>query len=133
MPTSALLTRVPPTVLASIAEGLASVTDSDSLILAPGADRGFRRLLGTDAYDAWLIAWAPGGTLDLHDHGGSAGSVVVVEGELMERYTDRLQPTPVGDPASPTGPRPGHRPTRVHGVWNPGPAPRCRCTSTPHP
>jgi predicted metal-dependent enzyme (double-stranded beta helix superfamily) len=38
------------------------------------------------ALSAWLITWAPGTGLDLHDHGGSVGSVAVVGGQLTERY-----------------------------------------------
>jgi hypothetical protein len=49
------------------------------------------------AASAWLITWAPGTGLDLHDHGGSAGSLAVVSGVLSERY-GRLAP---GEPDEP--------------------------------
>ena len=35
-------------------------------------------------YEAWLLTWLPGQTTGLHDHGGSAGAFVVVEGRLEE-------------------------------------------------
>jgi hypothetical protein len=35
-------------------------------------------------FEAWVIGWPPGGTVDLHDHGESSGAVVVVHGELVE-------------------------------------------------
>lgn len=37
-------------------------------------------------YEAWLLTWLPGqGTL-WHDHGGSAGAFVTVQGTLTERH-----------------------------------------------
>jgi hypothetical protein len=48
---------------------------------------------------AWLITWAPGTGLDLHDHGGSAGTLAVVAGELTERHTNISELTADG-PAS---------------------------------
>ena len=37
-----------------------------------------------------MIGWAPGGTIELHDHGDSGGAVVVAGGELLETLvTDR--------------------------------------------
>jgi predicted metal-dependent enzyme (double-stranded beta helix superfamily) len=119
---TALPTRVPPAVLGSIAAGLAAVTGPDDLVLEPGQDRAYSRLLLTDAYEAWLIAWAPGGALDLHDHGGSGGAVVVVEGELRERFTDRERPGPLCTNRIRAGEPLAIGPDRVHGVWNPGPA-----------
>jgi hypothetical protein len=37
-----------------------------------------------DAFEAWVIAWPPGGAIELHDHGGSSGAVVVAAGKLRE-------------------------------------------------
>lgn len=42
------------------------------------------RLGATDTYEAWLLTWLPGQTTGLHDHGGSTGAFVVVEGTLEE-------------------------------------------------
>ena len=36
-------------------------------------------------YNAWLLGWHTHQGVDLHDHGGSAGALYVVEGELLER------------------------------------------------
>ena len=109
MSLATLPVSVPPAMLTSIATGLASSVDPDDLGFALDDDRGYARLLHTDAYEAWLIAWAPGGSLDLHDHGGSAGEVVVVEGELLERYTDRRFRRPPPHPPHPGRPVPRHR------------------------
>ena len=46
--------------------------------------RWFRRLAAHDRYDTWLIGWDAHQGVDLHDHGGSAGALYVVEGELVE-------------------------------------------------
>ena len=43
--------------------------------------------------EAWFIAWPPGGSMELHDHGGSVGAVVVSCGELIEA---RSVPQPRG-------------------------------------
>jgi predicted metal-dependent enzyme (double-stranded beta helix superfamily) len=41
-------------------------------------------MAASEAFEAWVIGWPPGGAVELHDHGGSSGAVVVVEGELVE-------------------------------------------------
>jgi|HubBroStandDraft_1064217.scaffolds.fasta_scaffold184328_2 predicted metal-dependent enzyme (double-stranded beta helix superfamily) len=54
----------------------------------PGSDaveeRSWRQIECDPAFEAWLIAWPPGGGIDLHDHGPSRGAFVVVEGVLTE-------------------------------------------------
>jgi predicted metal-dependent enzyme (double-stranded beta helix superfamily) len=42
------------------------------------------RLLATDAYEVWVIGWAPGQRAELHDHGEAAGHLLVVGGTLTE-------------------------------------------------
>ena len=49
-----------------------------------GTSRWFVRLSTNPRYDAWLIGWHAHQGVDLHDHGGSAGALYVVEGELLE-------------------------------------------------
>jgi predicted metal-dependent enzyme (double-stranded beta helix superfamily) len=41
-------------------------------------------MVASPDFEAWLIAWPPGGVIELHDHGNAAGAVVVVSGELVE-------------------------------------------------
>ncbi|MDP9795755.1 mannose-6-phosphate isomerase-like protein (cupin superfamily) [Catenuloplanes nepalensis] len=48
------------------------------------ASRWFTRLFAAADHEAWLLTWLPGQSTDLHDHGGSAGTFVVVSGELTE-------------------------------------------------
>ncbi len=72
-----------PDELLGIAVGLATRAPS-----WPGMTRPARRrwdlMARSDAIEAWVIAWPPGGAIELHDHGGSAGAVVVAVGELVE-------------------------------------------------
>jgi len=74
-----------PAVLADIACGIAEARD----LWAPHAihevdDRRPVRLLATDAYEVWVIGWTEGQGVDLHDHGGSIGVLVVTDGSLRE-------------------------------------------------
>ena len=71
--------------LEDIAAGLAQARALWAAAVHHDPDRRFfARLLETDAYAAWVIGWAPGQGVGLHDHGGSAGAVVVVDGRLVE-------------------------------------------------
>ncbi|GIL35757.1 MULTISPECIES: cysteine dioxygenase [Phycicoccus] len=49
------------------------------------ARRYYRRLLATEGHEAWLLTWLPGQHTEWHDHGGSAGAFVVLQGALVER------------------------------------------------
>jgi predicted metal-dependent enzyme (double-stranded beta helix superfamily) len=42
------------------------------------------RLIADTVFEAWVIGWFAGQGLDLHDHGDSAGAIVVAEGRLHE-------------------------------------------------
>jgi predicted metal-dependent enzyme (double-stranded beta helix superfamily) len=42
------------------------------------------RVAVTGDYEAWLLTWLPGQSTGLHDHGGSAGAFVVLEGVVDE-------------------------------------------------
>ncbi|WP_051799928.1 cysteine dioxygenase [Catenuloplanes japonicus] len=48
------------------------------------ASRWYSRLFAAEDHEAWLLTWLPGQSTDLHDHGGSAGTFVVVSGTLTE-------------------------------------------------
>jgi predicted metal-dependent enzyme (double-stranded beta helix superfamily) len=76
-----------PEWLAAIAIGLAGAPDLwRRRIHHDPEQRTHSLLLGTPAYDVWLLGWAPGQGIPLHDHGGSAGAIAVVEGRLVEVY-----------------------------------------------
>jgi hypothetical protein len=48
-------------------------------------NRWYRRLVGDDYVDVWLISWAREKAAELHDHAGSLGALTVVSGELLEQ------------------------------------------------
>ena len=54
----------------------------------PGApdveERSWRLVALTPEFDAWVIAWPRGGSVDLHAPGRSRGALVVLEGALVE-------------------------------------------------
>src|SRR3954447_13754662 len=113
---------VPPDgVLALIAAGLAQAVTGAELPLAPGRSRDFARLLVTPRYEAWLIAWAPAGALDLHDHGGSRGAVHVARGRLAETFIDPVAGGELTTRMLHAGTGVDVPADRVHEVWNPGP------------
>jgi predicted metal-dependent enzyme (double-stranded beta helix superfamily) len=43
------------------------------------------RAFATETWEAWVLTWLPGQGTVIHNHGGSAGAFVVVEGGLRER------------------------------------------------
>jgi predicted metal-dependent enzyme (double-stranded beta helix superfamily) len=55
----------------------------------PPGDRAWLRVVDELDVDAWLIAWSPGASTGMHDHGDSQGIVRVLRGSLVERYSAR--------------------------------------------
>ena len=105
-----------------IAAGLAQTSPGTDPVWTSGTRRRYTRLLDTDLYDAWLIEWSPISGVELHDHGGSHGAVVVAAGTLVETYTDLRGRHPLYTRLV-TGPQTFTVPaTRVHELSNPGPA-----------
>jgi len=48
-------------------------------------ERWYTRLAAGPDHEVWLLTWLPGQETDLHDHGGSEGAFLVVEGVLNEQ------------------------------------------------
>ncbi len=46
--------------------------------------RFYERLLRTASIEVWVLGWAPGQGVRIHDHGGAWGAFTVVEGALQE-------------------------------------------------
>jgi predicted metal-dependent enzyme (double-stranded beta helix superfamily) len=94
-----------------------------------GMNRPDRRtwdlMTASEQFEAWVIAWPPGGTIELHDHGGSAGAVVVVSGELMETTLSESAPRTVELVTTRlrAGSSVGVEPHRIHDMANQGVAP----------
>lgn len=83
----------------------------------PGGRRPVR-LLGNERYEVWVIGWIPGQAVELHDHGASAGALVVTEGELVEiTGRSRLRRRVLR-----TGTTRVMGPAHVHDIVNAGPA-----------
>ena len=84
-----------PDVLATLAARLAALPVPWEL--GSGAvltERRYVRLLSTPAFEAWLICWPQGASLELHDHGPSAGAFAVVTGTLDETLVDQARQRP---------------------------------------
>jgi hypothetical protein len=47
------------------------------------------RLIATALYDVWLITWPIGSSIGPHHHGGARSVLQVVEGELVESFSDQ--------------------------------------------
>jgi hypothetical protein len=82
--------------LRSIAAGVARTQaplppdDDDS-----GAPRSLR-LLATDLYDVWLVTWPPGSDRAFHGHGPVRSVLHVMDGELLEIFSDDGDAAAVG-------------------------------------
>jgi mannose-6-phosphate isomerase-like protein (cupin superfamily) len=73
--------------LASVARRLA---DAPELwwprVRRAGGPRWYEPLMEEAEFEAWLLGWPVGEGIELHDHGSSSGTLVVVEGVLSETY-----------------------------------------------
>ena len=79
------ITPLEVTMLGDIVAGLAAAEPLWRPHVTHDADDRTRlRLLATPAYEVWLLGWAPGQSVGLHDHGDANGAFVVVDGQLVE-------------------------------------------------
>ena len=79
------LRRVSPTRLHHLARELGARTDLwRPQVRFAQESRWSVRVAVTDDYEAWLLTWLPGQGTDWHDHGGSGGAFVVLQGALVE-------------------------------------------------
>lgn len=108
--------------LVTVLERLADSTPRwRSLARFDASGRWWRRLHGNDNADIWLLTWLAGQGTELHDHGGSSGAFLVVQGELTEV---RVLPQPLETRTAtiPSGKPVAITPSTVHDVYNAGPA-----------
>src|SRR4051794_8645952 len=81
---------VSPATLIDVARAVAHAESYWRPLVRHDSDmRWFVRLYGTEDVEAWLLTWTHEQAVELHDHGGSSGAVLVVEGTLEEAYSDR--------------------------------------------
>jgi predicted metal-dependent enzyme (double-stranded beta helix superfamily) len=71
------------------------------LVTYDPTSRYFTRLAAEPDFEAWLLTWLPGQGTEWHDHGGSAGAFVTLQGTLTELHATvtpgqapRIDPTP---------------------------------------
>src|SRR5262245_36064210 len=77
-------------LMQDIAEGIAAAEDLWREHAHHGDDhRRPVRLIASDRWEAWVIGWTAGQRVEMHDHGGSAGVLVVAEGDLIEVTSHR--------------------------------------------
>jgi hypothetical protein len=86
---------LPPRLLSAIAIERAASADFEIVDEPRPGERTSERVFFCAEYDVWLIRWGAGSRTILHDHGGSAGALHVVMGELVEQCPN---PTGVGRP-----------------------------------
>jgi predicted metal-dependent enzyme (double-stranded beta helix superfamily) len=67
-----------------VAIARAFVREAQVMVPTASGQRRWSLLAASREAEVWAIAWPPGGSIELHDHGGSAGALVVVSGELVE-------------------------------------------------
>jgi mannose-6-phosphate isomerase-like protein (cupin superfamily) len=87
-----LLSPAPLLPVDELADIAAAVAAGDCWVPHARVDVGRRhhvRLLGTEAYEAWVLGWSPGQHVGMHDHGDAAGAYFVLSGELREALPHR--------------------------------------------
>jgi Cysteine dioxygenase type I len=110
--------------LLAIAEGLAHTAST-----WPGMDdpseRCWRTIAVSEMFEAWVIAWPVGGSIELHDHGDSTGVVVVASGSLVETSVRTHRDGSIGTVADDlvTGDHVAFGPGYIHDMVNEGPGP----------
>jgi hypothetical protein len=115
-----------PAELLELASALASTADP-SCLPPPGpqgpdgvtAARRYVRISTAHPVEAWLIEWPPDTGLELHDHGGAAGALHVVQGTLLEAQVDRVVAGPMHYHRVSRGGAITFGPATVHDVVNP--------------
>jgi predicted metal-dependent enzyme (double-stranded beta helix superfamily) len=50
--------------------------------------RYYTRLAAQPDFEAWLLTWLPGQATEWHDHGGSAGAFLTLQGTLTEERAE---------------------------------------------
>jgi quercetin dioxygenase-like cupin family protein len=75
-----------PSALAGAARRLAATAPAWRPLL--GAAPGRTRLARTAGLELWLVEWAPGTVTRVHDHGGAAVALTVLDGALVEDCLD---------------------------------------------
>ncbi len=106
--------------LAAIARGLAETAHIWPDVTDP-KERIWHTIARTDRFEAFVIAWPAGSSIELHDHGEAAGAIAVAAGELIETAVHDVAGWPTFLPTRLTaGIQLSFREGHVHGLHNPG-------------
>jgi cysteine dioxygenase type I len=82
-----------PAQLLGVVRDLAHARDRwRELVRHTPTERWFLRVAAHAGFDCWLIGWDAHQGVAFHDHGGSAGALYVVDGELFETSAPRNRP-----------------------------------------
>jgi Cysteine dioxygenase type I len=113
-----------PAQLAAVADRVADAAGRWRPIVRHHPLRRWRtRLLRTDSVEVWLLGWAPGQSVEAHDHGGATGAFTVVDGTLVEDCLDPTIWTTGRRTTFPAGSRSAFGPEHVHVLGNRGTEP----------
>jgi len=82
-------------------------------------ERWFARVAADADLDIWLIGWDSFQGVELHDHGGAAGVLYVVDGTLAETSAPRGGPARLTEQTLPAGTARAFGADHVHRVVNP--------------
>jgi predicted metal-dependent enzyme (double-stranded beta helix superfamily) len=120
----ALLDQAPlrRTRLADLVRLAAATGEWSALVRYTEDERWYHRLERGENHEVWLLSWLPGQRTGFHDHCGSSGAFVVVQGELLERTPAAGRPRPAAA-AFPAGRARSFGPRHVHEVVNDSAAP----------
>ena len=109
-----------PAALLGIARELACERDRWLALVEHRPDeRWFARVVAESDHDVWLIGWDSFQGVDLHDHGGAAGVLYVVDGVLQETSAARSGPGRLHDQMLGAGTARAFGADHVHRVVNP--------------
>lgn len=82
-------------------------------------ERWFARVVAESDHDVWLIGWDSFQGVELHDHGGAAGMLYVVDGTLQETSALRGRPQRLTEQTLHAGTARAFGVDHVHRVTNP--------------
>ena len=86
-------------------------------------ERWFAHVAADDDLDVWLIGWDSFQGVELHDHGGAAGVLYVVDGTLQETSAPRGGPGRLTEQTLTAGTARAFGADHVHRVVNPSARP----------
>jgi hypothetical protein len=123
-PSSRSVPALSPAALVGVARELATERERWlDLVEHRPDERWFTRVAADGDFDVWLIGWDSFQGVELHDHGGAAGVLYVVDGTLQETAASRHGPRRLTEQTLPAGTARAFGTDHVHRVVNPSARP----------